>query len=423
MSSSVLSLKQVQSWNAALTINNFTLWDGAIRSGKTFISLLAFLEWLPSAPPGAIGILGKTKTTIVRNILDAISLISPKAIGKYSVHSESVEIMGRTVWLISANDNLAEEKIRGLTMAGAYVDEVTIIPESMFVQLLGRLSVKGARLFGTTNPDNPAHWLKTNYINRADELGWGFWHFTMDDNPSLEPAYIEAKKKEFTGLWYRRFIEGKWVSAEGAVFDMWDPETMIVPWQNIPPVVDFLATGIDYGTTNATSAIALALCEDGRLYAVNEKRIQAKGSQSRYTDGEQSKIVLNWLKDTELAPGCDYKPRWTIIDPAAASFKVQMSKDGAWGIQDAYNEVLYGIRLLANGLAGGWLKIADTCPALIAELPGYSWDPKAEAIGVDKPIKVADHGIDSLRYAVATTERRWRSTIDSHVRGGHYATT
>lgn len=418
-----MSLKQVQSWNAALTRNHFTLWDGAIRSGKTFISLLAFLEWLDNAPKGAIGILGKTKTTIVRNILDAISLIRPQAIGGYSVHSESVTIMGRQVWLISANDNMAEEKIRGLTMAGAYVDEVTIIPESMFVQLIGRLSVKGARLFGTTNPDNPAHWLKTKYIDRAEELGWGFWHFTMDDNPSLDPAYIEAKKREFTGLWYRRFIQGEWVSAEGAVFDMWDPETMVVPWQDIPPVVDFLATGIDYGTTNPTAAIALAMCEDGRLYAVNEKRIVATGNQGRYTDAQQTETLLGWLNNTELAPGCDLKPRWTIIDPAAASFKVQMNTAGAWNIQDAYNDVLYGIRLVANGLSAGWLKIADTCTDLINELPGYSWDPKAEQAGLDKPIKTADHSIDAFRYAVATTESRWRPTIDSFVRGGQYATT
>jgi PBSX family phage terminase large subunit len=414
---SILSPKQVASWTASTTTDNFTLWDGAIRSGKTFISLLAFLSWLPKAPRGAIGILGKTRTTIVRNILDAISLISPKAIGNYSVHSESVMIMGRKVWLIGASDNLAEEKLRGLTMAGAYVDEVTIIPESMFVQLLGRLSVPGARLFGTTNPDNPAHWLKTGYIDRADELGWGFWHFTMDDNPSLTPDYVEAKKREFTGLWYRRFIQGEWVSAEGAVFDMWDPEQHVIPWADIPPIVDFLATGIDYGTSNATSAIALALCEDNRLYAVNECRIDKTNRGPRtLTDGEQSKWILDWLNEGNLAPKNDYKPQYTIIDPAAASFKTQMNADGAWNIIDADNDVSYGIRTVANGLSGGWLRIADTCAGLIKEIPGYSWDPKAEARGEDKPIKVADHSVDALRYAVTTTENRWRPAIDHYMR-------
>lgn len=437
-----LSRKQVFSWQTSIGKTRFTLWDGSIRSGKTFVSLLAWLSWIPKAPRGSLVIIGKTKTTVVRNILDAIALIANKAIGSYSTHSDHVTIMGRRVWIVGANDAQAETKIRGWTLAGAYVDEVTLLPESLFVQLLGRLSVKGARLFGTTNPDNPEHWLNKRYILRIpspentpaqitkrgtkeDDIlyDWGIHHFTMDDNPSLDPDYVAAKKREFTGLFYRRFILGQWVSAEGAVYDMWDPNRHVVRWQDVPPVVEFLATGIDYGTTNATAALALALCEDGRLYFVNEKRIQASGAQARYTDAEQSKMILDWLRDTELAPNCDYKPQWTIIDPAAASFRVQMHQDGAWGLQPAYNDVLYGIRVMANGLTGGWLKIADTCEGLISEIPGYSWDPKAELQGIDKPIKVADHSCDAARYALATTENRWRPIIEDYARGGHYAAT
>lgn len=203
-----LSSKQVAAIKASTTVNHFTIWNGAIRAGKTFSSLLAFLKWLPDAPAGPIAIIGKTRTTIGRNILDVIEQIDPRAITYYTAKSDHAIIMGRKIELIGANDAQAESKVRGLTLAGAYIDEITLLPEAFFVQLTGRLSVPGARLFGTTNPDSPAHWLKTNYIDRADELKWGVWHFTMDDNPALTPEFVAAKKREFTGLWYRRFIQG-----------------------------------------------------------------------------------------------------------------------------------------------------------------------------------------------------------------------
>lgn len=412
-----LSPRQIESWAASTNRDNFTLWDGAIRSGKTIISLIAFIHWLSNAPRGPVAILGKTRTTIIRNVLDVIAMIAPKAIGGYGMASERVKIMGRWVWIVGANDAQAESKIRGLTLAGAYVDEATLLPEAMFVQLLGRLSVTGARLFATTNPDSPSHWLKTNYIDRINELdGWGFWHFTMDDNPGLTPEYIAAKKREFTGLWYRRFIQGEWVSAEGAVYDMWDPTTHVVPWDSLPRMIDCYAIGIDYGTQNPTAALILAMGENGHLYLADEFRIDATNrGHGTWTDREQSEALLRWLKEKQHFPhpeNADLHPRRLIVDPAAASFKVQLQQDNAWGLTDADNDVLYGIRLVANGLASGWLHVSDRCTGFIAEAPGYSWDPKAQLAGTDKPIKTADHSLDAARYALTTTERLWRPTIE-----------
>ncbi|WP_284743921.1 hypothetical protein [Amycolatopsis sp. RTGN1] len=84
--------------------------------------------------------------------------------------------------------------------------------------------VPGAQLFGTTNPDDPAHWLKRDYLDRLAELpDWRSFAFTLDDNPSLSAEYRACIRREYTGLWFRGFILGEWVAAEGAVFDMWAP--------------------------------------------------------------------------------------------------------------------------------------------------------------------------------------------------------
>lgn len=406
-----LSSKQVAAIKASTTVNHFTIWNGAIRAGKTFSSLLAFLKWLPDAPAGPIAIIGKTRTTIGRNILDVIEQIDPRAITYYTAKSDHAIIMGRKIELIGANDAQAESKVRGLTLAGAYIDEITLLPEAFFVQLTGRLSVPGARLFGTTNPDSPAHWLKTNYIDRADELKWGVWHFTMDDNPALTPEFVAAKKREFTGLWYRRFIQGEWVSAEGAVYNMWDPAKHVTPWADIPPLREIISVGVDYGTTNATAAVMLAQGRDGIIYAVDEWRVDSTDT-TRYTDGELSAGLRAWLANGDHYPDRPgqkptWQPRYTILDPAAASFRAQLAKDGQRTIP-ADNTVNAGIALIATGLSQGWIKISDRCQALIKEFPGYSWDPKATAAGEDKVIKTADHSLDALRYAVYTTEAAWR---------------
>ena len=106
------------------------------------------------------------------------------------------------------------------------------------------MSVPRAQLFGTTNPDNPAHWLKHDYLDRLAELpGWRSFAFTLDYNPSLTSEYRESIQREYTGLWFRRFILGEWVAAQCAVFDIWDPDGHVVPWAELPDLRRLLAAG------------------------------------------------------------------------------------------------------------------------------------------------------------------------------------
>ncbi|CAM5381875.1 PBSX family phage terminase large subunit [Streptomyces californicus] len=145
------------------------IWHGAIRSGKTIASLIALLAAVAAAPrAGLILITGRTLDTIGRNIMEP--LVDPGLFGELSKlivwtpGAKTAVILGRTVHLIGANDRRSEAKIRGATVSLVYCDEVSLLPKDFFRQLLGRLSVKGAKLMGTTNPDNPGHWLKKEYL-------------------------------------------------------------------------------------------------------------------------------------------------------------------------------------------------------------------------------------------------------------------
>lgn len=412
----MLTFSHKQKWAIGAATRRVNLWEGSIRSGKTYSSLFAFLAAVASPPKGGqIVVCGKNTDSIYRNVFAPIwaepSLAAIGSAISYRQGSNTAKIFGRTVHIIGANDKRAEHRLRGITAAVVYVDEVTVLPVEFFKQLLGRMSPPGAQLFGTTNPDSPNHWLKRDYLDRLDQLpSWIRFHFTLDDNPALSEEYKADIKAEYTGLWYRRFILGEWVSAEGAIYDMWDSDVHIVPWEQLPPIEYLHGVGMDYGTTNATAAILLGQAADGTLYAIDELRIDSTET-TRYTDGQLSEKLAHWLKTPHLPDREQHQPtepRFICLDPAAASFRAQLFHDGLRNIQAADNRVNDGIALVSTLLANGQLKISDSCQALITEIPGYSWDPKATEKGQDKPIKIADHSLDALRYAVKTLEPLWR---------------
>lgn len=412
----VLSPKQIRSIVGAQDTPQIALWSGAVSSGKTIASLLAFLIAIAAAPDhGLIVVVGRSLNTIERNLIDPLQSADLFGVFAAQVHhtpgSTTAVILGRTVHLVGASDARAEGRIRGATIALAYVDEATLLPYAFWMMLLSRLRVPGAKLLATTNPDGPAHWLRREFILRAGQVGMRHWHFTLDDNPSLPQDYVERLKVQYVGLWYRRFIAGEWCLASGAIYDMWDPARHVIPAAKIPQITDWIAAGVDYGTTNPFHAGLLGLGADGRLYITHEWRYDSRREARQLTDAEYSARFRRWLDSAPAGGGAvGVRPRYVVVDPSAASFRVQLHQDGVTSVSGD-NDVLPGIRTVASLLATRRLLVSDACPELIAEFPGYSWDEKAAELGEDKPVKVDDHGLDMARYAVHTTRAVWQRRL------------
>ncbi len=261
MSSDVISFSPKQEKVISLLkhekLKRINLLEGSVRSGKTWISLVLWAMWVATQPKNACFLMAaKTLTALERNNLNLLASLVGADNFTFSVASKKATLFGRTVYLEGASDARAESKIRGLTLKGAYLDELTLFDEEFFIMLLSRLSEPDAKLFATTNPDSPNHWLMTNYIQRADsgELDFLRIKFLIDDNPYLTKDYIKSLKNEYTGVFYERFINGDWVAAEGVVY----PEFANSPQSFIKEKPDgdisFATIGVDFGGNKSAHA-------------------------------------------------------------------------------------------------------------------------------------------------------------------------
>lgn len=237
------------------------LLTGSVRSGKTYVSLLKWAIFVGTMPENAEFLMtGKTLTSLKRNCLGLLQTLVGTNNFKFSLSSKSAKLFGRTVWLEGANDDRAESKIRGMTLAGAYIDELTQIPTDFYKMLLSRLSVKNAKLYATTNPDTPNHWVKTDIIEN-DEIDKQVWSFKFDDNEILKrenEEYFEQLKREYQSMgdvFYQRFILGLWVLAEGLIYKQFaNNKQMFLKDEAVDEYgnkINFLiiSIGIDYGAT------------------------------------------------------------------------------------------------------------------------------------------------------------------------------
>lgn len=393
------------------------IWEGAVRSGKTYISLWRFIKELSYGPVdlnkhpgkslrevwkdiedgkiekqfGEFAIIARTADSFKRNVLPQLVRMIGSDVRNYSGKRE-MHVWGQTIHVVGADDERAESKIRGPTFSGAYVDEATIVPESVFKMLISRCAMGGAKIFATTNPDSPYHWLKKDFL--TDNPDVKSWKFTLEDNPELCQDEKDYLKRQYRGLWFQRFIEGKWVQAEGAVYDFFDLGAHCIDFP-LSTATNYIV-GVDYGTTNPTSFILVGINANKfpNVWVEDEYFYDSKKHQRQKTDaeyGEALKIFIRYKSVTAI-----------FIDPSAASFKAELFKQGFDNVFDAENEVVDGIRLVSTFLGEGTMKICRKCTNLIQEFQSYVWDAKSAKTGVDKPLKENDHALDALRYALYT---------------------
>ncbi len=253
--------------------------EGSVRSGKTWVSAFVFGLWVGRMPQdGAYLMTAKTLTSLKRNVLGIMEQLFGNHF-HYSLSKKEGVLFGRQIFFEGACDTRAESKIRGMTLMGAYVDEVTLVPEDFFAMLLSRLSVRGSKLFGTTNADMPTHWYKTRYIDRKGKLSLLSMKFTIEDNPFLDRAYVEALKKEYEGVFYSRYILGEWVHSEGVIFIQFANDPTAYIQDDAPGNLSFISIGVDFGGNKSkTTFVATGITRDKSFVVAAEDKINDNGN-------------------------------------------------------------------------------------------------------------------------------------------------
>lgn len=348
--------------------------------------------------------LGRTVATLQRNVLnDLFDIVGPKNYKWINKQQGELEVFGRRIYCIGANNEDAEKKIRGATIAGVYGDEINLYPESVWNQLLARMSIEGALLFGNCNPESKYHWFYKRVIANDKIDNIKLWHFTMDDNLNLNEEYKTSLKQMYTGVFYRRLILGEWCAADGLIYDMFDTEKHAGrPKNGLADAVRFFV-GCDYGTSSVMSWSLITLMRDGTYYKVKEYYYDAVEHKRQKSDYEFGNDFDAWLLET---PEIRQKGGlWAIyIDPSASSWKQELANRGH-RVTDADNSVINGIRTVGSLLSRLRYLIDPGCTNTIDEYGSYVWDPVRQAKGVDAPFKQHDHACDSDRYAIHTFEQ------------------
>ena len=385
-------------WNRpALKNREGILCDGAIRSGKTLSMVTGFFLWSMTCFDGCcFGLCGKTIGALRRNVVVNLERWLGELVTIREYRSENKLVVTNrdgktnTYYLFGGEDESAYKLIQGITLAGVLLDEAALMPRSFVEQACARCSVRGSKMWFNCNPEGPEHWLYKEWILKARQKNLLHLHFTMDDNPGLDPAIRARYEAMYTGVFHRRYVLGQWCMAEGLVYDF-QPERHIT--QDIPEQGRYYIS-VDYGTRNPFSA-GLWCVEGGRAVRIREYYHSGRETGRMRTDEEYYRELENLAG--ELPVEC------VVVDPSAASFIATVRSHGWFSVRKAKNDVLNGIRLVAEMLRKGVVQFSPACKDTIREFALYSWEENGE---MDRVRKENDHAMDDIRYFCATVLRR-----------------
>lgn len=270
-------------------------------------------------------------------------------------------------------------------------------PQAYFEMLKSRLRSPGAMCDNTCNPESPYHWFKRTIIDN-DGINKRRINFCLDDGKYFLPKeYIENIKKEYTGVYYKRYVEGEWAIAEGAIYDMWSEERNVIDELDIEP--NYYLTSIDYGTSSVCTFELFAV-NGGQIRMIKQYYYDAQKARRQKTDAQYKDDYADFVNGYEIEYG--------YIDPSASSLKLELRNSGFNYFRSAKNDVVDGIKTVQKKIGDGSYKILRSCKEVIREKSSYSWDKKAQERGEDEPIKRDDHSSDAERYAIHTHYRRAR---------------
>lgn len=359
------------------------------------------------------------------------------------------------------------EQIRSIGQEGrvdiAWMEEANKFSEDDYGEVGARMRGRAApwmQIILTTNPDAPTHWINRRLII-GDEAK--VYYSKASDNSENPPAYLETLAG-LTGVMGKRLRDGKWVAAEGAVYEDYDAAIHAIDWFEPPPDWRRIRV-IDFGYTNPFVCQWWAIDSDGRMYLYREIYMSQQIVEEH---AKKIKEIEIWFLMELRCPEpdcrnkeafrldvsednlyqCPYCETWitdkegkVIKNPDKERIEMSVSDHDAedratlhkYGIitQPAVKNISPGIQavqkrlviakdkkarlfLMRGSLVEQDRRMADKRKptSTLEEIEGYVWPKSNDGRPVKEvPVKENDHGMDAMRYGVMYVDRGRRSGI------------
>jgi len=256
------SQKQLKVLQFGFTDYDGIIADGTIRSGKTSVMTIAYILWaMNTFKNKAFIIASKSVTSAERNIIkplmDIVYLHKQFDIAYYRATNTLKVTRGNNTqyfYVFGGKDEASYQTVQGVTAAGAFLDEVVLMPESFVNQVLARCSVPNSKFWFSCNPEGPDHWFYKEWIQKHEEKNCQYLHFTMNDNPSLDQKIIARYEQMYEGVFYQRYILGQWVQAEGVIYDKFANNMDRYLIDQPPADLIMINVGVDFGGNKSATA-------------------------------------------------------------------------------------------------------------------------------------------------------------------------
>lgn len=373
--------------------NSYVLAYGASGSGKTAAAVAGFLYWaLEHHQDRTFAVVAKTSLQSRQVVGNEMERFCQERGVRINVLSRHATIAGNTFLFLDGANIQARERIQGLDLGGVYIDEVVNLNPAVFEELDQRARAGDTqKIVMTANPSNVYHWFKKDYYDRADEIGLARFHLLHSDNPGLSSLVSERMRRTaaFSRSLTARRIEGIWANPSGQIYPHYDIKRIH------PSVVSNWYLAIDPADASTTHALLIGkYSDDGDKYTIAREWVHDGRANERLSHSDQIARIAAWLGDVSVDAA--------VVDSAAAAFQTQLEQTMGVPVYAAIKDVEQGIEQTGYVLYSGALSVSPDCRNLIGELQGYHWDEKAALEGVDKPVKLRDHGVDAMRYFVMT---------------------
>ena len=363
--------------------------SGAKRAGKTFVLTFAFMAHVAKYENKGLSFIlgGATQASIRRNILDDMEGVLGKEIKLNK--SNAFDLFGNKVYCFDGANSDSYKKARGFTAAGAFLNEATTLHDTFVKEVISRCSYTGARIYMDTNPENPTHSVKTDYIDKDGQrlkngqLNIKAFNFTLYDNSFLDNEYVQSIEASTpSGMFFDRDILGIWVASEGVVYQDFDKNKNYINSDELDNInfVKYFA-GTDWGWEHYGSIVLIGVDDRNNYYLIKE--IAKKHKHIEYWIDEAKKIIDKY---GDIPFYCD-----TARPDYIKKFREARIKD-----IDGRKDVIDGISEVASMFKTRKLKVVeDNVDIFKVEIYNYVWKD-----GKDEPVKQYDDVLDSLRYAI-----------------------